>query len=52
MNALTAKCGRGIPGADSLLAHAVVRELDVALVIQKNVVQFQISIDDSWKKKK
>ena len=32
---------------DALLAHAVVGELDVALVIEKHVVQLQVSVDDA-----
>ena len=32
---------------DALLAHAVVRELDVALVVEQNVVQLQVSVDDA-----
>lgn len=31
----------------SYLAHAVVCELDVSLVIQENVVQLQVSVDDA-----
>lgn len=31
----------------SCLAHAIVCELDVSLVIQENVVQLQISVDDA-----
>lgn len=29
---------RGVPGANSLLTHPVVRQLDVALVVQQHVV--------------
>merc|ERR1719270_1349493 len=32
---------------NSLLTHAVVRQLDVSLVIQEDIVQFQISVNYS-----
>lgn len=30
------------------LAHAIVCELDVSLVVQENVVQLQVTVDDSF----
>ncbi len=45
---LTAEGGRGVAGADALLAHAIVRELDMPFMIKQDVVQLQVAIDDSW----
>ena len=42
-----AEGGGGVAGADALLAHAVVGELDVALVVEEDVVQLQIAVDDA-----
>lgn len=42
----TAKGRRGIPGPNALLAHTVISQLDVALVVQEHVVQLQVSIND------
>ena len=44
---LTAESRGGVALPDALLAHAVVRELDVALVVEQNVVQLQVSVDDA-----
>ena len=41
-----AECGGGVALPDSFLAHPVVRELDVALVVQQHVVELQVAIDD------
>ena len=30
------------------LAHAIVCELDVSLVVQENIVQLQVAVDDSF----
>ena len=35
------------PGAGSLSSHPVVRELDVALVVQEHFVQLQVPVDDA-----
>ena len=40
-----AEGGGGVAPADALLAHAVVGQLDVALVVQQHVVQLQVSVD-------
>ena len=33
--------------SDSLLAHSVVCEFDVSLVIEENVVQLEVAVDDA-----
>jgi hypothetical protein len=43
---LTAKRRRRVALTDALLAHAVVRQLDVALVVEEDVVELQVSVDD------
>ena len=43
----SAECGGGIALTDSFLAHPVVGQLDVTFVVQQNVVQLQISVNDS-----
>ena len=42
-----AEGGGGVAGADALLAHAVVGELDVALVVEQHVVQLEVAVDDA-----
>ena len=42
-----AECGGGVALADPFLAHPVVGKLDVTLVVKEDVVQLQISINDS-----
>ena len=42
-----AECGGGVALADPFLAHPVVGELDVTLVVQEDVVQLQVSVNDS-----
>lgn len=37
----------GLVAADTLFAHTKVRDLDVAVLIQQNVVELQIAIDDA-----
>ena len=44
-----AERGGGVARPDALLAHAVVRQLDVALVVQEHVVQLQVPVNDAWK---
>ena len=36
----------GVTRSDSLLAHAIVCQLDVTLVVQQHVVQLQVPVDD------
>lgn len=36
-----------LPSANTHLAHAVVRELDVSLGVEQHVVQLQVSVDDA-----
>lgn len=42
-----AEGGGCVPWTDAFLAHAVVGELDVSLVVQQNVVQLEIAVDDA-----
>jgi len=42
-----AECARPITGIQPLLTHAVVSQLDMTFTVQKDIVQFQIAIDDS-----
>eukprot|EP00123_Amoebidium_parasiticum_P001659 comp12819_c0_seq1/m.7968 comp12819_c0_seq1/g.7968 ORF comp12819_c0_seq1/g.7968 comp12819_c0_seq1/m.7968 type:complete len:412 (+) comp12819_c0_seq1:772-2007(+) len=42
-----AERGRGVPGLYAVLAHAKVCKLDVALAVQKHVVQLEITVDDA-----
>ncbi len=42
-----AEGGGGVSLPDALLAHAVVGQLDVALVVQEDVVQLEVSVDDA-----
>ena len=44
---LTTKCGSGISCADAFFTHSVIRQLDVAFVVQKHIVQFQITVNDA-----
>lgn len=43
----TAERGRRVARSDALLAHAVIGQLDVALVVEQHVVQLQIAVDDA-----
>merc|ERR550517_2218309 len=38
--------GGGVTRSDSLLAHPIVCQLDVTLVVQQHVVQLQVPVDD------
>ena len=42
-----AECGGGVALADPFLAHPVVGELDVTLVVEEDVVQLEIPADDA-----
>lgn len=42
-----AEGGGGVTGPDAFLAHAVVGQFDVALVVQQDVVQLEIAVDDA-----
>ena len=41
-----AEGGRRLSGADILLSHAVVGQLDVALVVEQDVVQLKVPVND------
>ena len=43
----TAERFGGFVTGDAFLAHSKVRDLDVAILIEQNVVQLQISVDDA-----
>ena len=38
--------GGGVSRSDSFLAHAIVCQLDVSLMVQQHVVQLKVSVDD------
>ena len=42
----SAEGGRRLSGADILLSHAVVGQLDVALVVEQDVVQLKVPVND------
>ena len=44
----TTKCWSCISRADSFFTHPVIGQLNMTLMIQKYVVQFQISIHNTW----
>ena len=41
----SAKCFRHFLAIDSLLAHAEIGDFDVSVLIEKNVVQFQVAVN-------
>ena len=44
---------KGLGGAakvDVFFAQAKVRDLNVAIVVQQKVLQFQVAVDDAWNK--
>ena len=40
-----AEGGGGVPRPQALLAHPVVRQLDVSVMVQQDIVQLQITVD-------
>lgn len=42
-----AEGGGGVSWTDPFLAHAIVSELDVPLMVQQNIVQLEVSVDDA-----
>ena len=42
-----AEGGGGVAAADALLAHAVVGQFDVALVVEQHVVQLKVAVYDA-----
>lgn len=47
----TTEGGGSVPRTETLLAHAIISELHVTVLVQQHVVQLQITVDNAWEEK-
>lgn len=44
----TTEGGGGVPRTETLLAHAIISELHMTVLVQQHIVQLQITVDNAW----
>lgn len=47
----TTEGGGGVPRTETLLAHAIISELHMTVLVQQHVVQLQITVDNAWEER-
>ena len=46
----TTEGGGGVPRTETLLAHAIISELHMTVLVQQHIVQLQITVDNAWER--